>query len=143
MGAVDVDALLPVGERLEVADHARGMRRIAVRGAGGALCAALYLTRSGHLPPREWAAAQLGTVTALPAELLAGRPSRPEPDRGPIVCVCHGVGEQVIADAAIEGCHTLDAIGTLTRAGTNCGSCRPAIARLLSAALARILEPVQ
>ena len=143
MGAVDVDTLLPAGERLEVADHGRGMRRIAVRGAGGALSAALYLTRSGQLPPRDWLAAQLGTVTALPAELLAGRPSRPEPDRGPIVCVCHGVGEQVIADAAIEGCHTLDAIGTLTRAGTNCGSCRPAIARLLSAALVRTLEPVQ
>ena len=143
MGAVDVDALLPAGERLEVADHARGMRRIAVRGARGRLSAALYLTCSGELPPRDWAAAQLGTVTALPAELLAGRPSTPEPDRGPIVCVCHGVGEQVICAAVIEGSHTLDAIGKVTRAGTNCGSCRPAIARLLSAALAHNLEPVQ
>ena len=142
MGAVDVDALLPAGERLGVADHARGMRRIAVRGAGDTLSAALYLTRSGLLPPRDWAAAQLGTMSALPAELLAGRPSTPEPDRGPIVCVCHGVGEQVIAAAANEGSHTLEAIGTLTRAGTNCGSCRPAVARLLATALARNLEPV-
>ena len=143
MGAVDVDALLPAGERLEAADHARGMRRIAVRDVEGRLSAALYLTRFGELPPRDWAAAQLGTVTAQTAELLAGRPSTPELDRGPIVCVCHGVGEQVITAAATEGSRTLDAIGTVTRAGTNCGSCRPAIARLLSAALARNLEPVQ
>ncbi|MGP2435504.1 hypothetical protein ACTUQ0_14955, partial [Listeria monocytogenes] len=41
MGAVEVDGLLPAGERLEVADHRRGMRRIAVRGDDGALAGAL------------------------------------------------------------------------------------------------------
>ena len=143
MGAVNADALLPAGERLEVADPARGMRRIAVRGVGGALSAALYLTRSGQLPSRDWAAAQLGTVTAMPAELLAGRPSAPAPDRGPIVCVCHGVGEQVVIAAANRGSRTLEDIGTATCAGTNCGSCRPAIARLLETALAHSLEAAQ
>ena len=143
MGAVDAGALLPAGERLEVADQARGMRRIAVRGIDGRLSAALYLTRSGQLPLRDWAAAQLGTQTALPAELLAGRPSTPEPERGPIVCVCHGVGEQMIAASVNAGAATLEAIGIATRAGTNCGSCRPAITRLLAAVLAPDLEPVQ
>ncbi len=133
--AVDVDALLPAGERLEVADHARGMRRIAVRGSDGELIAALYVTRSGTLPPREWAAAQLGLAEAAPAELLAGRPSQPAPDRGPIVCVCHGIGENAILAAACGGAATVDAIGQATCAGTNCGSCRPAIARLLEMAL--------
>ena len=141
MGTVDADALLPAGERLEVADQARGMRRIAVRGAGGELSAVLYLTRSGHLPPRDWAAAQLGAGNALPAELLAGRPSTPEPDRGAIVCVCHGVGEQVLKAAASQGARSLQAIGMATRAGTNCGSCRPAITRLLAAAMQHSLEP--
>ena len=143
MGAMDANALLPAGERLEVADHARGMRRIVMRGAGGQVSAALYLTRSGELPPRDWVAAQLGTVAALPAELLAGRPSVPEPDRGPIVCVCHGVGERAIRAAATDGSNTLEAIGTATRAGTNCGSCRPAIARLLAAVPKFELEAAQ
>ena len=134
-GAVDVDALLPRGERLEVADISRGMRRIAVRGRGGTLDAALYVTRSGELPPRDWAAAQLGLGEAAAAELLAGRPSTPAPDRGAIVCVCHGIGEHAITTAAQAGAATVAAIGTATCAGTNCGSCRPAIARLLEAAL--------
>ena len=86
---------------------------------------------------------QLGTRSALPAELLAGRPSTPEPERGPIVCVCHGVGELAISAAASGGACTIDAIGVATRAGTNCGSCRPAVARLLAAALAPDLEPVE
>ncbi len=133
-GPVDADALLPAGERLEAADHTRGMRRIAVRGADGALAAALYVTRSGALPPRDWAADQLGATEASPAELLAGRPSRPAPDRGPVVCVCHGVGEFAIAAAADAGARTVAAIGEATCAGTNCGSCRPVIARLLEAA---------
>ena len=133
MGAVDVDALLPAGPQIEVTDHIRGMRRIAVSGADGTLAAALYVTRSGQLPAREWAAAQLGMAEASPAELLAGRPSTPAPDRGPIVCVCHGVRHAEIAAAACAGAATVEAIGKTTCAGTNCGSCRPAIVRLLEA----------
>jgi assimilatory nitrate reductase catalytic subunit len=134
-GMIDADALLPAGERLEVADHTRGMRRIAIRDDAGGLAAALFVTRSGKLPQRDWAAAQLGMAEASGAELLAGRPSTPAPDRGPIVCVCHGVGERDIIAAACAGAATVEAIGKSTCAGTNCGSCRPAITRLLSAAL--------
>jgi assimilatory nitrate reductase catalytic subunit len=133
--AVDVDALLPQGERLEVADRARGMRRIAVRGKDGLLEAALFVTRSGELPPREWVADQLGGGEASAVELLAGRPSTPLPDRGPVVCVCHGIGENAIVEAVSAGAGTVAAVGEATCAGTNCGSCRPAIARLLDAAL--------
>jgi assimilatory nitrate reductase catalytic subunit len=130
-GMIDADALLPAGERIEVADHVRGMRRIAVRDEAGTLLAALYVTRSGELPPRDWVAGELGTTEASPTELLAGRPSTPAPDRGAIVCVCHGVGEKDIAAAACAGAATVKAVGEATCAGTNCGSCRPAIARLL------------
>jgi assimilatory nitrate reductase catalytic subunit len=143
MGTLDADALLPAGERTEVADHARGMRRIAVRDAAGALLAALYVTRSGQLPGRDWAAAQLGMAEASALELLAARPSTPAPDRGPIVCICHGVGEKDIAAAALAGAQTVEAIGCDTRAGTNCGSCRPAIARLLAATLAQEREAAE
>jgi len=131
-GAADLDALLPAGERLEVVDLARGMRRIAVQDGDGTLLAAAYLTRSGELPARAWMVAQLGQP-GLAAEWLAGRPSTPQPDRGTILCVCHGVGENDVALACHAGAATVAAVGTATRAGTNCGSCRPAIARLLQA----------
>jgi len=130
-GMIALDALLPEGEQLEVADVAKGMRRIAVRSTDGVLAAAVYVTRSGTLPSREWVASQLGMDGADATELLAGRPSTPQPDRGPIVCVCHGVGERDIVRAADEGAASVAEIGGATCAGTNCGSCRPAIARIL------------
>lgn len=132
-GTIDLAALLPEGHRIEVADVVRGMRRIAVNAPDGALVAAAYLTRSGQLPPREWVAGQLGLGEASATELLAGRPSTPLPDRGPIVCVCHGVGENDIAAAVADGAATVAEVGGCTRAGTNCGSCRPAIAKLIEA----------
>jgi assimilatory nitrate reductase catalytic subunit len=143
IGTVDADALLPEGERIEVADLTRGMRRIAVRGPDGSLRAALYVTRSGELPPRDWASAQLGGAGAEAAELLAARPSTPLPDRGAIVCVCHGIGERDIAAAACGGAATVEAIGEQTCAGTNCGSCRPAIARLLDSVLTQSKEAAE
>jgi assimilatory nitrate reductase catalytic subunit len=142
-GEIDAESLLPAGERFEVADHARGMRRIAVRDQSGLLIAALYITRTGELPQRDWAAAQLGELADTPAELLAGRPSTPAPDRGAMVCVCHGIGEKQITEAANQGATSVEAIGTATCAGTNCGSCRPAIARLIEAMRSSLLESAE
>ena len=74
------------------------------------------------------------TIGGNSRELLAGRPAGPQPTRGPILCVCHGVGtNEVRAAAGAEGA-SIEAIGTATRAGTNCGPCRPLIARLLAEA---------
>lgn len=142
-GNIDAEALLPEGERLEVADRTRGMRRIAIRDEHGTLVAGLYLTRSGQLPSRDWVAAQLGQADASPVELLAARPSVPGVDCGPIVCVCFGVGEKTITEAACAGAATVEAIGKSCSAGTNCGSCRPVIARLLEAALTTEAEAAE
>ncbi|MFA7586160.1 MAG: molybdopterin-dependent oxidoreductase [Novosphingobium sp.] len=142
-GAVDADRLLPPGERLDAADHERGMRRIAVLGSGGVLESALYATRSGELPPREWVAAQLGNGGAAALELLAGRPAQPQPDRGPMVCVCQGVGANTIREAACAGAVTVGAVGSTTGAGTSCGSCRPAIARLIQQVLTVEMEAAE
>ncbi len=128
---INADVLLPDGDKLEAVDIARGMRRIAVRGGDGKLAAALCVTRSGQLPSRDWISGQLASDEASAVELLAGRPSTPQPDRGPIVCVCHGIGEWEIAAAAQAGADTVEAIGAANCAGTNCGSCRPAIARII------------
>ncbi|MGC1270453.1 MAG: (2Fe-2S)-binding protein, partial [Croceibacterium sp.] len=141
IGAVDVEALLPQGTRSEVADHLRGMRRIAVQGADGSLAAVLYLTRAGTLPDRTWIVAQFAAADAAPVELLAGRPAAPQPDRGPLVCLCHDIAEQQVVQAVRGGAHSVAAVGQCTRAGTNCGSCRPLIAKLIAQELS--LEPAE
>lgn len=107
------------------------MRRIVVLDEGGKLRAGLYVTRSGTLPSRDWIAAQLRGDGAQVAELLAARSATPAPDRGPIVCVCHGIGTRQIMAVAEAGAGSVEAVGSACSAGTNCGSCRPAIARLL------------
>ena len=131
MGAIDADALLPGGTRHEVSDMARGMLRLTVADERGTLLAALYVTRSGTLPARDWIERQFVAPDASAAELLAGRPATPAADRGALVCLCHDVGERAICDAAAAGANSVKAVGEATCAGTNCGSCRPLIARLI------------
>ncbi|PXA98703.1 nitrate reductase [Nostoc sp. 3335mG] len=123
--------LLPSGERIEAIDASRGQSRQAVI-VDGRLAAVLYLS-TGDLPPRDWLIAQLSaTDTASPIELLAGRSATPAPDRGPIVCVCFDVGlKTILAAIAGQQLTTVEAVGGALSAGTNCGSCRPAIQRLL------------
>lgn len=142
-GQVDLTALLPAGEQCEVADPARGMLRKAVLDEEGGLIAALFVTRNGELPARGWLAGQLGHAGADVAELLAGRPAAPLPDKGALVCICHDVGEQAVLAAIAGGAGSVAAIGACTRAGTNCGSCRPAIARLLEEAQVSLQEAAQ
>ncbi|MCW3847399.1 molybdopterin-dependent oxidoreductase [Sphingomonas sp. LB-2] len=127
--------LLPRGERIETSDPARGQMRHAVI-ANGKLAAALYLSRTGSLPSRDWLIGQLAAADAPPAiELLAGRPAAPQPDRGPIVCACFDVGMKTIVTAiARQGLTSVEAVGAALSAGTNCGSCRPAIGRLIGEA---------
>jgi assimilatory nitrate reductase catalytic subunit len=137
-----IETMLPPGERLESVDIARGVTRIVVMGSDR-LEAAIYLTRAGPLPAREWIIARLGMSAANGIELLAGRPANPAPDQGPIVCVCFDIGARTIAAAARGGAKTVDAIGQVTCAGTNCGSCRPAIAGLLEAARISEAEAVK
>jgi assimilatory nitrate reductase catalytic subunit len=128
--AAALDALLPKGQRIEAIDAARGSRRIAILD-GGRLSAALFVTRDGALPPRDWLAAQLAETVAAPT-LLAGRAPGAQVDRGAIVCACFDVGIKTVLSAIAEQ-HLADvaAIGAALGAGTNCGSCRPALARLL------------
>lgn len=126
-----IEALLPRGERIEAQDPARGTHRVAVV-AGGRLAAALFVTESGELPPRDWLIAQLAAPEIAPT-LLAGRAPGAQADRGAIVCVCFDIGLKTIATAIRDqGLADVAAIGAAIGAGTNCGSCRPALARILS-----------
>ena len=126
-----LDACLPAGARIEAADAARGSRRIAIV-AKGRLSAVLFVTRTGELPSRDWLIAQLDAPEVAPT-LLAGRAPGAQPDRGAVICVCFDVGLKTIV-AAISDQRLTDvgAIGQALGAGTNCGSCRPALARILA-----------
>ena len=121
-------------------DPARGTAsRVLVE--GGAAIAAIFVAAGPVAVARRWVEGRIG---APPIDagarrcLLAGRPGGDVPDPGPTVCACLDVGARAIA-AAIRGggpgvaCDSVAAIGEATGAGTNCGSCRPEIARLLAA----------
>jgi len=135
--------LLPQGEVSEVSYPSKGMQRFAVRDGEGALSAAVFLTKAGDLPPRDWVAAQLGQSVEDPIALLAGRSRVAAPDRGAIVCVCHDVGALEIEATIATGAGSVAAIGAACRAGTNCGSCRPELAHMLENWDAEIKEAAE
>jgi assimilatory nitrate reductase catalytic subunit len=121
---------LPNGTRIEARDEARGSWRVGVIDKGR-LSAALFVTATGELPPRDWLIAQLEAPEVAPT-LLAGRAPGATVDRGPIVCVCFDVGMRTILRAIADQQLTdVAAVGQALNAGTNCGSCRPAIAALI------------
>ncbi|MFZ5725228.1 MAG: molybdopterin-dependent oxidoreductase [Pseudomonadota bacterium] len=126
-----IEALLPKGERIEAQDAGRGTKRIAVI-ANGRLAGALFVTEKGELPGRDWLIAQLVAADVAPT-LLAGRAPGTQADNGPIICVCFGIGmKSIIAAIRDQKLADLAAIGGALGAGTNCGSCRPALARILT-----------
>lgn len=67
--------------------------------------------------------------------LLAGQSGADEIDRGAIICACFQVGINQITAALRSGSRDIAAIGEALKAGTNCGSCRSDIRRILDAAI--------
>lgn len=127
----DMLAHLPQGERAEVSDAKHGIVRAAVI-RDGHLQGALFIAHNGGLPPRDWLLEQLGGEGVSTVELLAGRPATPLADRGAIICICFDVGMKTILETIRSAAlSSVAEVGAALNAGTNCGSCRPAIARLL------------
>jgi len=62
------------------------------------------------------------------AALLAGGPAV---ERGGELCACHGVSAAAVIAAIAGGALSPEAVGAVTLAGTNCGSCRTEIRALL------------
>ncbi len=135
-------ALLGAEERMELLayhDTARGQRRFALF-AGDVVHALLYIAREPVSVARSWAVDQLGRIVDRPSDrlrLLAGRNGAEGGEAGATVCACFDVGANQIAQAVRSGrCATVGEIGTALRAGTNCGSCRSEIRRIVQANLA-------
>ncbi len=55
-------------------------------------------------------------------------------DRGGEICARVGVSSAAVTAAIAKGATSIAALGAVTRAGTNCGSCRPELRALLRAA---------
>jgi assimilatory nitrate reductase catalytic subunit len=49
-----------------------------------------------------------------------------------MICSCFAGRGTSMADAARPGAHDVDAVETVLKAGTNCGSCPPEISRISS-----------
>jgi assimilatory nitrate reductase catalytic subunit len=114
-------------------DHARGAIRVAMLD-GGCLVACLFIARnSDDLPARDWLVQQFGTPAEESAiSILAGRPSTPQFNPGPQVCVCFNVGlNTLVAAIRDRQLRTVQDVGKALQAGTNCGSCKPKIQNLL------------
>ena len=134
--------------RARLGAHDEGLEWIAYRDSGaghyryasvggGRLMGCVFIAPDHRLAPREWLAG-LFEAERLTSDdrlsLLAGRPRRAGDDKGPIVCACLSVGRNQIGAAIGAGAASVEAIGARTKAGTNCGSCKPEIGKMLAQA---------
>ena len=103
----------------------------------GELSFAVFVSPEPVLVSRQWAAGLLAKPQGEDAPrsaVLAGRPGADMPDPGPIICACFSVGANSIVNAVTGGgCLTVEAIGAVLKAGTNCGSCRGEIRAIIEA----------
>ena len=125
-------------EPLGYADRQSGDLRLAFFD-GPLLLAALFLAREPVAVARSWAVAQLSAGhddLRKRFALVAGRPGAGKTDPGATICSCFSIGANQIVAAVRDGCHSVEAIGRQTSAGTNCGSCRAEIRGLIDGCLA-------
>jgi len=132
--AHDVLSLEQGADLLAYHDAGTGQYRFAAFG-GDRMTGALFLARDPVSVSRSWACEQLGKTVSEPRDrlrMLAGRAARGGEDRGAIVCSCFEVGVKQITNAVLAGhCGTVEQIGKELRAGTNCGSCRTEIRKII------------
>ncbi|MEJ6398880.1 (2Fe-2S)-binding protein [Yoonia sp. 208BN28-4] len=66
-------------------------------------------------------------------ESITGCVPKSVPNPGPVLCSCFGMGINTIVTAIeTKGLMSVESIGEVLGAGTNCGSCRPEMAQLLA-----------
>jgi assimilatory nitrate reductase catalytic subunit len=127
--------LTPDTELLSYQDTRGGTYRVAAFDAVS-LIGAAYIAPTPVGVSRSWLAAQLGVTFDTARDrlgVLSGKPASAEADKGPIVCACFDVGRNQIVASIANGCDSIAAVGAATSAGTNCGSCRSEIGRMIDA----------
>ncbi|MHB8535379.1 MAG: molybdopterin-dependent oxidoreductase [Sulfuricaulis sp.] len=102
---------------------------------GHRLESCLFVGPGPDLPARDWLASLFvrEDIADVRLHLLAGGPPSQKPAAaGGLICSCFGVGKNAIIDAIREKqLGSVEAVGELLKAGTNCGSCIPEIKALL------------
>ncbi|MEB2846571.1 nitrate reductase [Endobacterium cereale] len=129
-------------EPLGYADRQSGEQRLAFFDADK-LLAAIFLARQPVAVARNWAIGQLQSSHSDLRKrfaIIAGRPGADQPDPGATVCSCYSIGVNRIVAAIRGGCHSVEAVGKETNAGTNCGSCRAEIRGIIDGCLAAAAE---
>lgn len=107
----------------------------AARLVGDKLESCVFIGPEPDLPNRDWLMALFEKPLLDEKEkacLLSGRPTESRADAGASVCACFGVGKNTIIEAIQKNeLDSVEAIGKLLKAGTNCGSCIPELKQLL------------
>jgi assimilatory nitrate reductase catalytic subunit len=121
-------------EWLAFEDRAKNEVRLAAFD-GARLVGALFVARGPVAVARPALVGDLRRPRADGERLsiLAGRPGADRPDPGALVCACFNIGVNQIRDAIRSGrAQSVDAVGDMLKAGTNCGSCRVEIGRMIA-----------
>ena len=113
-------------------DATTGTIRVAIQRDG--INTALFFAAPTPVVLSRSAAVDCIGTDVSPLAALAGRTPADQPDPGATVCACFNVGRNTLLTAAANGARSVEALGEATCAGTNCGSCKPELATLLSAA---------
>jgi len=107
---------------------------------GSRIHALLFISASKVTPDRGWMESLLESELISSVQLnnvLRGEASE-EFTLGRTVCSCFGVRERTIEDAIEnKGCTTVESLGGELKCGTNCGSCKPELAQILSRTVSR------
>ena len=127
-------ALLGGNEIAEYSDEPRGIYRMAAF-AQGRFMGCLFLEKAGTTLQWDSVKAVFESEALSEPErraILSGKSIKGIPDPGPLVCACFGVGLNVIRAALASGkAASVEQIGVVLRAGTNCGSCLPELKRIV------------
>ena len=121
---------LPAGVASMLSDAARNRVRIAIH-EEGVLTGLFFAAPYPLAVDRAHVVRQIGAAQPA-ARAMLGLPGAERPDPGPTVCACFNVGRNTLRRAIREGATTLSALSRETRAGGNCGACRPELRALLA-----------
>jgi assimilatory nitrate reductase catalytic subunit len=122
-----------IPRKAELNDEAGGDFRMVGYDAARLECA-LYVQSKRDTIALDWLIENLSKTDLTlieQASVLAGVSADGNGDLGPLICSCFAIRESEIRAAVENGKVSVDAIGEILKAGTNCGSCRPEIKRVI------------
>ena len=119
---------------MEYLDTARKQYR-AARLVENHLESCVFIGPDHELPNRDWLMALFDRQSLSEQDkafLLSGRPGDTSEDAGATICACFGVGRNTLLKAIQQqGVESVEGLGEMLQAGTNCGSCIPELKALL------------